>query len=188
MPLVTQDLPVLLRADGQIQLTQELSRDTRWGRFVVWAGFVSDLASVPFVLRGLIANAGRRVNLAAIFHDMLCNDLNKRYREGRTRDERDPDGPMAGPRSTDQAFYEFLRDLGTPPLLARMYWTGVRWGALANPARRDSSWWRDAPLVLLMSILTGWFVVPLALLTLLGVGLYQVAEHVIYLVNRLIHL
>jgi hypothetical protein len=174
-PAQVTDLPVLLRGDGQLQLMEELARDTRWGRFVVYRGFLTDLASVPGFMRWLVPASGRRVNLAAILHDFACRDLWKRYREGRTLDQRAPDGPLTGPRDTDVLFREMLRFLGLPVLLAWIAWLGVRLGAAANPARRPGIW-RDVPRMTLVAVGTGWFVLPAGIIVLLALCAYMIAE------------
>lgn len=173
-----RDLPVLLREDGRLELTEARQRVTRWGVLTAFRGHVTDLASVPFFMRGLIANSGRRVNLPAIFHDLCCDDLNQRHKEGRTLDPEGLNGPICGPRETDVMFREYLRELGNPVLLAEIYWEGVRWGAVANPARRPG-WWRDFPRLLLVTALTSWFVVPAGLTALFFLAVYTLAALVV---------
>lgn len=172
------DLPVLLREDGDLQLMEEITEDTRWGRFVVWRGFITDLASVPFFLRGLVPNAGRRVNRAAILHDFACQHLKARLFMGQSLDENDPDGPTVGPRSADVMFREMLIHSGLPTMMAWIMWTGVRWGALGSEYRRPG-WWRDFPLLVLVTVLTSWLTIPFGLAALFGVCLYVIVEAVV---------
>lgn len=180
MPLrrpTSGSLPVLLREDGRLELTEVRQRPTRWGILTLYRGFISDLASVPSILRGLIAASGPKVNLPALFHDLCCEDLKKRHAEGRALDEKDPDGPMIGPRNTDVMFREALAEYGTPPLMCWLYWEGVRWGAAVNPARRPG-WWRDLPLLVLLTVLTAPITIGAGIPALVVYGVYTVAESV----------
>jgi hypothetical protein len=172
------DLPVLLRADGLLQLMEDLAFDTRRGRLVVPRGFVTDLASVPFFLRGLVPNAGRRVNLAAILHDWCCEHLKARLKAGLTLDDTDPDGPVFGPVAADALFRETLRDLGMPPLMSSVMWEGVRWGALGSDYRRPGWTSQLAPLVVL-TVLTAWLTVPAGIFALVFLCFYLIAEAVV---------
>lgn len=181
LPLECLDLPVLLRADSNLQMLEERSFDTERGRLVVPRGFRSDLATVPFFLRGLIPNAGRRVNLAAILHDWCCEHLKARLRAGQTLDDRDPDGPMYGPIATDVMFRKTLIGLGLPLLMAWIMWSGVRLGAVFSPYRRPG-WLRTLPQLLLVILLTGWLTIPFGLVALVGVCLYLLTETVVAVV------
>jgi hypothetical protein len=62
-------------------------------------------------------------------------------------------------RDADGLFRRVLREVGVPPVHRRLMWTGVRWGALANPLRQPR-WARDAPRVLALSVLAAPLVVP----------------------------
>lgn len=55
-------------------------------------------------------------------------------------------------RDADGLFRRIARESGAGLLLRWLLWTGVRWGALANPARR-ADWGRDAPAVTAISLL-----------------------------------
>jgi hypothetical protein len=179
------DLPVLLLPDGRLRVLEDLAFDTQRGRLVVPAGFVTDLASVPPFMRGLVPNAGRRVNLAAILHDWCCEHLKARLAQGLTLDDTRPDGPLYGPVATDVLFRETLRDLGMPPFMAWTMWDGVRWGA-AGSAYRRPGWIGTAPLVVLVTLATGWLTVPAGLTALIFLCLYIVTEGMVHSVAALI--
>lgn len=116
--------------------------------FRVPAGFVTDFATVPRLLRWVASETGTWT-LAAVLHDYLCDDLNRHHRHASAM------GPLAfhvtppyaGARDTDGLFRRVMREQHVGFIRRWLMWTGVRWGALANPARR-AGWWRDAPLVL----------------------------------------
>jgi hypothetical protein len=55
-------------------------------------------------------------------------------------------------RDTDAIFRRVMREGGVGFVTRWIMWAGVRWGAVANPARRPG-WWIDAPLVLLITLL-----------------------------------
>lgn len=118
-------------------------------------GFETDLASVPRVFWALIPPQGA-YEAAAVLHDYLCVDLAAARRTGRR--------PLVSARDTDGLFRRVMREAGVAFVVRWVMWVGVRWGALANPARR-AGWWRDAPLVLAVSV-----ILLAAALILLGVG------------------
>jgi uncharacterized protein DUF1353 len=132
------------------------ARDT----FVVPAGFRTDFASVPRVVVWLIPRFGH-YTLAAVLHDWLVT-------AGIA-------GGVVSPRDADGLFRRVLRELGVPPLRRWLMWCGVRWGALVNPARR-SGWWRDAPRVLVLSVVAAPIVVPPALVITAALTVYAIAE------------
>lgn len=134
--------------------------------FVVPAGFRTDLATVPQVVVWLIARSGRYTR-AAVLHDWLVT-------EGIARG-------VVTPREADGLFRRVMRELGVPVLRRWLMWTGVRWGALANPRRRPG-WWLSAPGVLAISAVAAPLVVPPALLILPGLAVYAVAERLVALV------
>ena len=136
--------------DGRYRLTAPFVYPGRDQTFTVPAGFVTDLASVPRALSALVPIAGRH-DRAAIVHDFLCTAL-----DGGT--------PIVDAVDTDGIFRRILRELGVPLVLRWLFWTGVRWGALANPARRRG-WLRTAPAVLAISALVLPFVLPVFVVT-----------------------
>ena len=101
-------------------------------------GFVTDLASIPRLFWPLLPANGW-YELAAVFHDRLCVEL----AEG-----------VCGlsSREVDRLFRVMAREnaIDNPIgawIVSWILWTGVRWGALLNPSRRDG-WWRDGWLAL----------------------------------------
>jgi hypothetical protein len=82
-----------------------------------------------------------------VLHDWLCVQLVDRHRG---QDPRSPGGVTA--RDTDGLFRRVMREAGVGLVVRWVMWVGVRWGALANPARR-AGWWRDTPAVVGLSAL-----------------------------------
>lgn len=125
------------------------------------AGFRTDFATIPTFVSWLIAKLGA-YSIAAILHDCFCVWLAQTYRTGVR--------PLVSARDTDAIFRRVMREAGVDLLTRWLVWTGVRWGALANPARREG-WHRDAPLVLLISLLALPFVLPPSVLIGITLGL-----------------
>ena len=135
-------------------------------------GTKSDLASTPRVFWWLIPPTGAYED-AAFVHDEGCQECRRAYDEGRE--------PAMSARDVDNLFMNILCEADAyayqtgdpagriPRWKRRLMWVGVRLGALMNPARR-AGWWRDAPLVLLVSVLT------LAVVGLVGYGLDRIAH------------
>lgn len=147
----TDDLWITLE-----QCVYQGKRDT----FTVPAGFMTDFASVPRATVWLIPRYGRYTH-AAILHDWLI--------------QAEISTGLISPRDVDGLLRRVLREVGVPPVQRWLMWTGVRWGALYNPARR-SEWWRDAPAVLGISLLAAPVVAPPALLITAGLAVYGLAE------------
>lgn len=104
-------------------------RDTAgptWSRaaveHVVPVGFVTDLASVPAVLWGVIASYGRQT-LPAVLHDTLYAAARSAPRATRARRLR---------READTLFRATLRATGAGPVRQWLMWAGVR--AFGSPA------------------------------------------------------
>lgn len=130
-------------------------KDEAW---TVPAGFETDFATVPRVIQWLIPTYGK-YTLAAILHDYFCVELGRAYKEERE--------PFITSSNTDGVFRRVMRELGVPFAQRWLIWTGVRWGALANKARRKGSA-RDLPKMVLVSILATPIVVPATLIVGLG--------------------
>jgi hypothetical protein len=150
-------VPVEIRADGTYQLTKPLiyQGDPEHGGDVITIpeGFVTDLASVPRFLSALTPIAGVH-DRAAILHDHLCVQLATAWHTpNRTAQINAVD--------TDGLFLRCLRELGVPGFRRTLYWVGVRWGALFNPARR-AGWGGTAPSVLGWSLLLLPILLPMA--------------------------
>ncbi|TKJ25205.1 DUF1353 domain-containing protein [Blastococcus sp. CCUG 61487] len=106
--------------------------------------FPTDLATVPRLFWALLPPHGA-YEKAAVLHDYLCVQL-AQHRHCWCR-------PPVDARETDGLFRRVMREAGVGFTTRWLMWTGVRWGALANPARR-AGWWRDAPAVLAVSLAT----------------------------------
>lgn len=153
--------------------------------WVIPEGFRTDFATIPSILSWAVMKMGLWT-LAAIVHDLLCEGLNKWHRAvkrygcepifGILTDEGFVERPTANAVDTDAIFYKIAREYGTDIVTANLLWVGVRWGALANPARRkgflrrDTFWW-----FVLLSLAFCW-VVPIALLCLVGRGVIRLAR------------
>jgi len=147
---------------GGWTLVEPLTYLGKVDRFVVPAGFGTDLASVPRPVLWLVPESGRHT-LAAVLHDWLCT-------VGiRTR--------VVTSRQADGIFRRVMREAGVPVLLRWLMWAGVRWGALTDPERRPG-WWISAPGVLAISVLAAPLVLPSVLL-LPGLLAYAAAERLV---------
>ena len=150
-----QTVPVQLLPDGRLRTLEPFTwTGTRGDTVTVPAGTVTDLASVPWWLRGVIAHDGR-IARAAIVHDVLCDEL-RAYRAARLkRWHADPDvtwkdtatlypAPAFSAVDADGVFRLILAELGVHPVRRAIYWEGVRAGAAGSPWRR-AGWWRTLP-------------------------------------------
>lgn len=129
------------------------------------AGFVTDFATVPSALTWLIPTYGKYTK-AAVVHDFLCDRLNREHAGNRLKPRIVVNPPASG-RDTDGIFRRIMRELEVPFPRRWLMWCGVRWGALANPARR-AGWYKDFPLVLLISLISSPIVIPVTILVWLG--------------------
>ncbi|MQA36128.1 DUF1353 domain-containing protein [Modestobacter roseus] len=163
MPFDPPPLTVRRTEDQCWEVVEPLVYRGRRDLFVVPAGFETDFASVPRVAVWLFPRFGR-YTLAAVLHDWLVA-------EGLG-------AGVVGPRDADGIFRRVLREVGVPPVRRWLMWTGVRWSALLNPARR-AGWWRDAPRVLALSVLAAPLVVPPGALIALALGVYTAVETVV---------
>jgi hypothetical protein len=90
---------------------------------------VTDLASVPAALWGLLPSYGRQLR-AALLHDHLCEQVNEILEKGNSR------AAYPARRIADQLFWQAMRDRGDtegdlrkrmPWFRARIFWAGVGW-------------------------------------------------------------
>lgn len=158
-----------------------------WGRkfrFLVPREYRSDLGSVPRIVRWLVPSDGK-YEAAFILHDYCIDDLKFRLRIGATLDPRALGrnlthiGPLIDGRGTDLQLRESLADLGAPFVMRWLIWTGVRWAAPLNEARRSGGIVRDLPLMIL------WTLVALPIL-LVGTVPMLAASAVYLAVERLV--
>jgi hypothetical protein len=145
---------------GQYQVTNPLLYQGADEWFLVPCGFLTDLASIPRVVRWLLPQDGRWTR-SSVFHDWA---VTVGIRDG-----------FLTPRDVDGLYRRQCREDGVPRLARWLLWTGCRWGALANPARRPG-WLRDAPTVLALSLLAAPLVAPASLVVLAALAVYAVAE------------
>jgi hypothetical protein len=133
-------------------------------QYVVPVGELTDFASVPRPFVWFIPTYGRYTK-AAILHDHLC----RLSAEGRF-DRRDADG----------VFRQAMRVLGVPFLRRWIMWAAVRWGALVTPEGRRG-WWRDVALVLFITLLVLPVVGPAALVIVVTLVVWYIAEAIVWL-------
>jgi hypothetical protein len=175
VPFLTPDLTVRRVDAATWQTTHSITYQGAFfhrGRqetFTIPARFRTDFATVPRVLRWLAPRYGI-YTLAVILHDYLCVLL----AQGR---------PQADAVNTDGLFRRVLREQGVPFVQRWLMWTGVRWGALGNSARREG-WLRTAPLVLLISAVA----LPVVLPPVVTIGLALLAVRVTETLFRLVGL
>lgn len=176
------DRPVLVSIDeGGASVTMAEERVYRGSKGDSWRiprGFRTDFATIPAVVAWAVTKLGLWT-LAAIVHDLLCEGLN-RWHEAVKLSRFEPEEamryatvgnvprPSANSIDTDGIFYKIAREYGTDVVTANLLWLGVRWGALFNPARREGFmrrevfwWWLGLSLAFV-------WVVPIALLVLVG--------------------
>ncbi len=163
---------------------------SKFDSWTIPEGFTTDFATIPACVSWAIPKLGA-YTLAAIVHDLLCTGLNDwpeamdgaptEWVEAALR----AGGiqwhgkwislPTADAVDTDALFYKIAREVGTDPVTAHLLWVGVRWGALANPARR-AGWFRTAPAVLGWSLVFAPVLVPATVLAVVGQGILKVAR------------
>jgi hypothetical protein len=108
--------------------------------FTIPKGFVTDWASVPGLVQSFVPRTGQWDEAAAL-HDLFCEALNK----GR---------PIVDSRTADRLFEKVMKEADVGPVRRKLMWAAVRWGALANKARR-AGWAKDAPAVLAITAAAG---------------------------------
>lgn len=163
MPFVGDAEP-LVRQVGERdwEVIEPLVYRGRTEEFTVPAGTPTDFASVPRIFVWFLPRYGRYTK-AAILHDYLW-----RSRVG------DAAAPVSR-RDADGLFRRVMRELHVPFLRRWIMWTAVRWAALTKPDGRRG-WWRDAPRVLLVTIVALPFALPPALVVLVGLAGFYVLE------------
>ena len=132
--------------------------------FRVPDGQPTDFASVPRLFVWFLPRYGRWTK-AAILHDHLW-----RHQAGRTMEYIEADG----------TFRRAMRDLDVPFLRRWIMWGAVRWGALFRPGGRKG-WLREAPRVLLVSLLALPIVLPPAIVVALALLVFFLVECIVWL-------
>lgn len=158
MPFKTKGARLSTVGDTSFVLEDDLCYEGSEDGWTVPAGFETDFATVPRIIQWLIPTYGK-YTLAAILHDYFCVELSRAHRQGRE--------PFITSSNTDGVFRRTMRELGVPFAQRWLIWTGVRWGAVANKARRKGIA-KDLPLMVLASILAAPIVVPASLIVGLG--------------------
>ncbi len=163
LPFVGDSNPLVKQVgDRDWEVVEPLTYRGSTDEFVVPAGMRTDFASVPRAFVWFLPRYGRYTR-AAILHDYLW-----RFRVGSATD------PVSR-RDADGLFRRVMRELGVPFLRRWIMWTAVRWAALTKPDGRRG-WLGDAPQVLLVTVVALPFVLPPALLVLVGSGAFYVLE------------
>jgi hypothetical protein len=151
------------------EVMEEINYHARTRDFTAERGMRTDFASVPRVFVWFLPRYGRYTK-AAIIHDHLW-----REEVPRTISRMDADG----------IFRQAMRQLEVPFLRRWIMWAAVRWGALAKRDGRHG-WWKEAPRVLLVSILALPIVLPPAILVMISLTVFWVIEWIAYLPLRLV--
>ena len=102
-----------------------------------------------------------RYTKAAILHDYLCSVCVPARRVSRIE--------------ADGIFRQAMRELGVPFLQRWIMWAAVRWGALTKGDGRED-WWKEAPRVVLITVLALPVVAPPAIVIAVALLAYWVVE------------
>jgi hypothetical protein len=164
MPFTDHPLDVRQASETRWVLLCPVVYFGREDRFEVPAGFDTDFASVPRVFWWLVPRYGRYTK-ASVLHDHLC-ELARLGQFGR----RDADGIFR--RSMREEQVNFLRRW--------VMWAAVRLGCGLSDTTLG-----EALLVLLVALLVLPLVLPGALVVLVSLFLFFVAEYVVYAVRKL---
>jgi Protein of unknown function (DUF1353) len=163
VPFETPTVAVRSSGAERWELLEPLAYRGRRQRFVVPAGFRTDLATVPRVLVWLVPRWGLYTQ-AAVLHDWLCTE-----------------GVATGAvtaRDADGLFRRVMRESGVPVVRRWLMWSGVRWSALTDPRRRRG-WVLSAPGVLAITLLAAPLVLPPVLLLMPALFAYGAVERVV---------
>lgn len=165
MPFMTPNVSLSTVGHKKFRLEDDLCYEGSEDAWTVPAGFETDFATVPRVIQWLVPTYGK-YTLAAILHDWFCVEL-ARARAVNDQHMSEKYEPPITARNADGVFRRTMRELGVPFAQRWLIWTGVRWGAVANKARRKGIA-KDLPLMVLVSILAAPIVVPASLIVGLG--------------------
>ena len=172
MPFVGDASPLVRQvSERDWRVEEPLTYRGNEEEFVVPAGMETDFASVPRPFVWFLPTYGRYTK-AAILHDYLW-----RQRVG------SPTAPVSR-RDADGLFRRVMRELDVPFLRRWIMWTAVRWAALTKEDGRPG-WLRDAPKVLLVTIVALPFVLPPAILVMLGLAAFYILELLLVLPLKL---
>jgi hypothetical protein len=132
--------------------------------FSIEVGAKTDFASVPRIFVWFLPRYGR-YTLAAILHDYLWR-------------QRAATGAMEY-IDADGLFRRAMRELEVPFLRRWIMWAAVRWGALFKPGGRRG-WLREAPRVLLVTLVAIPFVLPPAVVVGVALGAFYLLEALVW--------
>ena len=155
--------------DKEWKVREPFSYGGQTDSYDVYDGMPTDFASVPRVFVWLLPRYGRYTK-AAILHDLLWR-------------ERAADGKMSW-IDADGVFRRAMRELDVPFLRRWIMWSAVRWGALMKPRGREG-WLREAPRVLLMTLIAAPVVLPPAVVILAALFVFYVMERVVWVPLKL---
>jgi Protein of unknown function (DUF1353) len=168
MPFLGDSRPLVKQiSDRDWEVAQTLTYRGESDEFVVPTGMPTDFASVPRPFVWFLPRYGRYTR-AAILHDYLW-----RFRVG-------SDTQPVSRRDADGLFRRVMRELNVPFLRRWIMWGAVRWAALFKPDGRKG-WLRDAPKVLLVTIVAVPVVLPPAILVIVSLGVFYVLEMLLVL-------
>lgn len=158
------------RVERSFRLVQPLVYKGKRDTIIVPAGFETDFATVPAIVAWLIERFGT-FTAAAVVHDWLC-ELLRALHDGTlarflAEHGASADTVVVSSRDADALFRRILRECDVDFVTRWLMWTGVRWGALFSGYRR-AGWIKDAPLVLLISVLASPLVIPPTLLAIIA--------------------
>jgi hypothetical protein len=139
--------------------------------FEVKIGQTTDFASVPRLFVWFLPRYGRWTK-AAILHDHLWRN----------------EVAMGMPYiEADGTFRRAMRELDVAFLKRWIMWGAVRWGALFREGGREG-WWKEAPRVLLVSLLALPIVLPPAVLVALALVVFFLVECIVWVPLKAVEL
>jgi hypothetical protein len=170
MPFSDDAEVVVKQVDPQSwEVRQSLAYEGNMDRYTIPIGANTDFASVPRIFVWFLPQYGS-YTMAAILHDYLW----RTYAAKGTMDWVDADG----------IFRRAMRELDVPFLRRWIMWAAVRWAALVKPRGRKG-WLREAWQVILFSLVALPFVTLPALVILISLIAFNLAELVVWVPLRL---
>ncbi len=151
--------------DKNWKLLREIEYAGNTDTFTAPRDMETDFASVPRVFVWLLPRYGH-YTAAAIIHDYLW----RRAVPAKKLSLHDADG----------IFRRIMKEQGVPFLQRWVMWAAVRWGGLAKGGLRQPQWWRDLPVVLLISLVVLPVVLPAGLLVAISIGLFLLLEAILW--------
>jgi hypothetical protein len=147
-------------SDENWKLLADLVYEGRDDDFRVPAGFITDFASVPAFMRGIIDDTGKWTK-AAVVHDYLLTYRVPHYGVYPGGDS------IITSRDADGIFRRIMREESVPFLTRWVMWAGVRVASLFSSNRAyGRAFLADAPKVALAAVPALVLFVPVAALTL----------------------